>query len=337
MKAIPRHFFPFYAVLAVFCISRMYGQNRYEFQYRQMGTEIRLILYTSDQPRADSIAQLAFNRIDELNAIFSDYLSGSELNELSARPNKDIPVSDDLFAIIRTSLAVSEQTQGAFDITAGPIVGLWRMARKTKTMPTYDEIRHARKTVGFKNIVLSVKKTVRLKKKGMQLDLGGIGKGYAADEVLKVLEANDIHAALIDMGGDILVSNPPPKSPYWVLAISYTNSLGEKIIQKLHLKNQAIATSGDLYQFVDFDGKRYSHIVDPITGWALSSGVQVTTIASSATLADAYASALSVWGINTSKVNMAKVPAVEAFMVEQALSGNRPWSTDGFKKYLASE
>ncbi len=337
MKAIPRHFFRGYAVLAVFCISGMYGQNRYEFEYRQMGTEIRLILYTSDQPRADSIAQLAFNRIDELNAIFSDYQNDSELNELCARPKKDIPVSDDLFAIIRTSLAVSEQTQGAFDITAGPIVRLWRSARKTKTMPTYDEIRQARKKVGYKNIDLSDKKTVRLKKKGMQLDLGGIGKGYAADEVLKVLEANDIHAALIDMGGDILVSDPPPNSSYWVLAISYANSSGEKSIQKLHLKNQAIATSGDLYQFVDFNGIRYSHIVDPVTGWALSSGVQVTTIASCATLADAYASALSVWGITTSKVNMEKVPTVEAFMVEQAGSGNNPWYTDGFKTYLANE
>ncbi|MCJ7465597.1 MAG: FAD:protein FMN transferase [Maribacter sp.] len=334
MKAISRHTYRFYVILAFFYVSGMYAQNRYEFQYRQMGTEIRLILYTSDQIKADSIAHLAFNRIDELNAIFSDYRSDSELNKLCERPNEDVRVSDDLFAIIKTSLEVSRLTQGAFDITAGPIVRLWRTARQTKTMPSDDEIRHLRKRVGFKNIGLTDEKTVRLKKKGMQLDLGGIGKGYTADEVLKVLEANDIHSALIDMGGDIRVSNPPPNTTHWIVAFSYINSSGNEIVQKLHLKNQAIATSGDLYQFVDFNGIRYSHIVDPNTGWALSSGIQVTTLACNATLADAYASALSVWGMATSKVSIGKLPILEAFLVQHALTGNRLWHTDGFENYL---
>jgi thiamine biosynthesis lipoprotein len=334
LKAIPKSVFRFCTILAAFYVSGMKAQNRYEFQYRQMGTEIRLILFTSDQTKADSVAHLAFDRIDELNTILSDYIGDSELNKLCERPFKDIVVSDDLFAILKTSVEVSGRTQGAFDISAGPIVRLWRTARTSKTMPDEEALRRAKKKVGFKNIVLSDKKTVRLKKKGMQLDLGGIGKGYAADEVLKVLESNNIHSALIDMGGDILVSNPPPNATHWVVAFSYTNSVGSEIVQKLQLKNQAVATSGDLYQFVDLDGTRYSHIVDPRTGWALSSSLQVTILSSNATWADAYASAFSVWGIATSKVNIVKLPILEAFMVQRALTGNRLWHTEGFENYL---
>src|SRR5690606_30194410 len=118
----------------------------------------------------------------------------------------------------------------------------------------------------------------------MQLDLGGIGKGFAADEAINVLRENGIHAALVDMGGDITVSEPPPNKEYWVLGFSYFDEKGEEIFKKIRLKNQAIATSGDLFQYTLIDGKRYSHIIDPKNGMALSNRIQVTTMAPNGTM-----------------------------------------------------
>ena len=309
------------------------AQTRFEYEHRQMGTQIRLVFYASGQILADSVSKAVFSRIDELNAELSDYLVDSELNILCAQTRKDVSVSSDLYLILKASVAVSEQTKGAFDVTAGPSIRLWRKVRKTKIKPSKAEIKKAMRRVGYHYIAFPKENTIRLEKKGMQLDLGGIGKGFAADEVLKVLESYGITSALIDMGGDIRVSDPPPNKAYWVLAFSYYNADKKEIVQKIKLKNQAVATSGDLYQFIEIDGIRYSHIIDPQTGMALGNGIQVTTIAPNATLADAYASAFSVIGIEEAINRVQEIPSLEFFMVENSKQEHKSWQSKGFMDY----
>jgi thiamine biosynthesis lipoprotein len=179
--------------------------------------------------------------------------------------------------------------------------------------------------------------TVRLTKEGMQLDLGGIGKGFAADEAINLLRNHGVTAALVDMGGDITVSDAPPEKDFWVLGFSYFDKNGQEVFRKVRLKNQAVATSGDLYQYVFIDGRRYSHIIDPHSGMALSNNIQVTTIAPNGTMADAYASALSVLGIEEAKEIVQKTSNLEVFMVEDIPGEYQQWNSSGFLDHVIED
>jgi thiamine biosynthesis lipoprotein len=299
-----------------------------------MGTQIRLAFYASDKQKADSVAHLAFRRIDTLNTKLSDYLENSELNYLCKQVGKDVVVSDDLYNILMEANSISKKTQGAFDVSVGPLIRLWRKARKRNELPDKAELDSVKQSVGYQHIKFPKKNTVLLTKHGMQLDLGGIGKGYTADEVLKVLENNGIPSALIDMGGDISVSNPPPNRDYWILAFSYYNKKGKEISQKIKLKNQSVATSGDLFQSIELDGIRHSHIINPKTGMALTNSIQVTTIAENGAMADAYASALSVLGFEGAKGVTQELTNFKYFMVGYSKDGHQQWSSPSFKIFL---
>jgi thiamine biosynthesis lipoprotein len=302
-----------------------------------MGTQIGLVFYYNDQLKADSIAQLVFKRIDVLNGILSNYLPQSEINNLSKRPNENIAVSTELFRILLISNDYSKKTNGAFDITLGPLIDQWKKARHIKQLPSIGEIRMALNRIGCVNLEFPMENTVRLTKEGMQLDLGGIGKGFAADEAINLLRNHGVTAALVDMGGDITVSDAPPEKDFWVLGFSYFDKNGQEVFRKVRLKNQAVATSGDLYQYVFIDGRRYSHIIDPHSGMALSNNIQVTTIAPNGTMADAYASALSVLGIEEAKEIVQKTSNLEVFMVEDIPGEYQQWNSSGFLDHVIED
>jgi thiamine biosynthesis lipoprotein len=326
-----------FIIFLLFTCFEVHAQGRFEYTHQQMGTQIRLVFYTTSKGMADSVASLAFNRIDELNKKLSDYLDNSELSLLANQVKKEVVVSDDLYRVLKKANEVSEATNGAFDISAGPLIRLWRKTRKTKTLPTASDLVEAKQHVGYTYIKFPKKNVVLLNTNTMQLDLGGIGKGFTADEVIKVLESNGVFSALIDMGGDIRVSNPPPNKENWVLAFSYYNEEGEEVIKKIGLKDAAVATSGDMYQYVEIDGKKYSHIINPQTGMALNNSIQVTTIAKNATLADAYASAYSVIGFDKASANSKDLPNLEIFMVSHSNEEYRYWNSPGFNRYILSE
>ncbi len=313
------------------------AQKRFQYSHRQMGTQIGLVFYDENKAKADSAAQLVFKRIDELNSRLSNYLPDSEINSLSNKPFMKVPVSNDLFYILKQSDNFSKKTKGAFDVTLGPLIELWRKARDNKQLPGIQEIRTAMVKTGSGNLQLPSKNVVELTKVGMQLDVGGIGKGFAADEAIKILKNNGVNAALVDMGGDITVSDAPPDKDYWILGFSYYDKNGKEVFQKIKLKNRAVATSGDLYQYVVIDNMRYSHIIDPRSGRALSNNIQVTTIAPNGTMADAYASALSVLGVEEGKRVVSKTDGLEVFVVEDIPDGYRQWNSPGFLNYVIED
>ena len=327
----------FFIFLLLYTCFEVHAQGRFEYTHQQMGTQIRLVFYTTNNDKADSVASLAFNRIDALNKKLSDYLDNSELNLLANQVQKEVVVSDDLYGVLKKANEVSEATNGAFDVTAGTLIQLWRKTRKTKILPTKLQLEIAKEHVGYKYITFPKKNVVLLNANTIQLDLGGIGKGFTADEVIKVLELNGVTSALVDMGGDILVSNPPPGKEHWVLAFSYCNEKDEEVIKKIGLKDAAVATSGDMYQYVEIDGKKYSHIINPQTGMALNNNVQVTTIAKNATEADALASAFSVMGISNVKNNSKVLTNLEVFMVDNSKEGYSQWNSEGFNQYILCE
>ncbi len=283
-----------------------------------MGTLFRFVLYAGDSIQAIAASNAAFARIDTLNNILSDYQRTSELSRLSASSGsgKKIRVSDDLWQVLTSAYQVSEESKGAFDITVGPYVKLWRRARRQKALPDSVLLAKAEKAVGFTKIRLdAARQTVQLTSPDMLLDLGGIAKGYALDEALKVLQQQGITSALADGGGDIAVSNPPPGEKGWRIEIEKTDAQGSPTTEVIWLRNAAIASSGDTYQHLEITGKRYSHLVDPATGIGLTTQLKVTVIAPTGTLADAYASAISVLGEEEGQAFIKNKKQVRVFMV----------------------
>ncbi|NOG93552.1 MAG: FAD:protein FMN transferase [Armatimonadetes bacterium] len=264
------------------------------FQYSQvhMGVRVSITLYAADSTRAETAARAAFDRFAELDSALSDYRQDSELMAICRRAGTGpVPVGGDLFEVLSVAQRISEATGGAFDVTGGPVFRLWKEAIRERRAPTQAAIQDARTKVGWRLVELDAEaRTVTLKSPGMQIDLGGIAKGYACDEAIESLAANGISRAMVEAGGDIVVSGPPPGKLGWT--ISVRGLAGRKFL----LARCAISTSGDAEQYVQLSGRRYSHIVDPRTGWALDNRIQCTVIAKHGVISDSLATALCVLG-----------------------------------------
>ena len=273
--------------------------ERFEYSQRHMGVQVRLVLYAPNEPAAVEAARAAFARIAELEDIMSDYRPASELMRLSARfsdapGGPPVPVSADLFSVLAQAQHLAEVSDGAFDVTVGPYVKVWRQARKDGRLPPPAVREAAAERVGWTSVRLdSARQTVQLLAPSMQLDLGGIAKGYAADEALGVLQNHGIDRALVEIGGDVAVSGPPPGRAGWRIRIENAEP-GHPA--DTTLAHAAISSSGDTEQFVEIDGTRYSHVVDPRTGLGLTDRIAVTVVAPSATLSDGLATLLGVLG-----------------------------------------
>jgi thiamine biosynthesis lipoprotein len=177
--------------------------QRFEFSEVAMGVRARIVVYAPDQVCAQSACRAAFERIAELEDVMSDYRPTSELRLLCAKAGgPPVKVSQDLLAILVRSQDLARRSNGAFDVTAGPLVKLWRNTRKSGILPSAGELSAARKLVGWRNVTIDPKAgTVRLALPGMQLDLGGIAKGFACDEAIRVLKREGVSSALVEMGG----------------------------------------------------------------------------------------------------------------------------------------
>jgi thiamine biosynthesis lipoprotein len=270
--------------------------QRFTFTEPHMGTRFRIVLYAPSEAAAKDASRAAFDRIVALDDCMSDYKSESELMRLCAKAGGDpVPVSPELFTVLAKAQEVSEKSDGAFDVTVGPVVRLWRLARRTSRLPDAQKLAKARALVGYRNIRLdSAAKTVQLLKPGMQLDLGGIAKGYSADEALAVLKKRGINSALVAAGGDIAVSGPPPGKEGWDVAIAPLDP--DDASPHLLLHDAAVSTSGDAEQYVEINGVRYSHIVDPRTGIGLTGRSEVTVVAKRGIDSDSLTKVVAVLG-----------------------------------------
>ncbi len=195
---------------------------RFEFEQRQMGTLARIVLYAPDEATARRVADAGFARIAQLDAALSDYRESSELSRLCRQAGgPPVQVSGDLFRVLELAQEIARRSNGAFDVTAGPLVRLWRRARRRHELPAPDDVAAARALVGYRLLRLDEQqRAVRLEKPGMQLDLGGIAKGFAAGEALGVLAARGVRAALVAIGGDIAAGDAPPGSRGWVVGVA---------------------------------------------------------------------------------------------------------------------
>src|SRR5215212_5687401 len=255
--------------------------QRYESVEPHMGTLVRITLYAPDEEAATAAFKAAFDRIRNLDAILSDYRPDSEVNQITRTAvARAVPVSDDVFTVLRASQELAEQTGGAFDVTQGPVIRLWREARKMARAPETEALREAASRSGYRKLHLDAEhRTVQFDMPGMALDVGAIGKGYAASEAIKVLDRLGIRSALVAVSGDLAFSEAPPGARGWRVAVYSGDAPIEGVPRLLDLTNAAVSTAGNSEQHVDINGQRYSHIIDPSSSTGLVDDVRVTVIA----------------------------------------------------------
>jgi thiamine biosynthesis lipoprotein len=300
-------------ILLVFVVAAFSGcavsepERRFEFARVCMGVRAAVTVYARDREKAERAAAAAFGRIGELDDAMSDYRAGSELMRLCARPGERAEVSEDLFRVLGESARVSEASEGAFDVTMGPAVGLWRQARRDGRLPSAEELSVARRVIGWRMVEMEeTGRVVRLRCAGMKLDLGGIAKGYAAQRGVEVLKREGCPRCMVAMSGDIVVGDAPPGRGGWLIAVE-TEGSGPRL-GVIELRNAAVSTSGDTEQAVEIGGVRYSHIIDPGTMVGMTARRCAVVVSKRGEWADALATAVCVMGVEKSRGMIAKFP-----------------------------
>ena len=302
---------------------------RYNFDEPHMGTTVRVIFYAPSPELADHGRKAAFAVMKQVDDLMSDYKPDSELSRLSAAAGKGPQlVSQPLYDVLQSSLDTAVASEGAFDITIGPLIRLWRRSRKDLRLPSPEELRAAKALVDYRKLRLDpAKRTVELLQPGMILDLGGIAKGYACDKGLAALRALGITKAMVDTGGGMALGDPPPDKPGWRIGM-----LGDasKILQ---LANCGVSTSGDVEQYVEIDGVRYSHIIDPATGLGLTNRAMATVIAKDGLTSDALDTPICIMGAEKGLKMASSQKGVEAWTQWIENGRRKRAETPGFSKY----
>jgi thiamine biosynthesis lipoprotein len=310
--------------------------QRFEFSKPQMGTLVRITLYATNDSTARAAADAAFHRVATLEDIMSDYQADSELMRLCAQPClQSVPVSAELFDILTKARKISELSNGAFDVTVGPYVRLWRFSRKRKTLPTAEELAAARAAVGWQKLRLDAStRTVTLLVPNMRLDLGGMGKGYAADAALRILKQHGITRALVAASGDIAIGDPPPGQRGWKIGISAIDGSTNAPVRMLSLHNAGTSTSGDSEQFVEIGGVRYSHIVDPATGLGMTNRIQATIVAPDATTTDSLDTTVCLLGVKRGLALVKSFPNTATLIFTKENGQEKSFESRRFKSFV---
>ncbi|MCS7272585.1 MAG: FAD:protein FMN transferase [Fimbriimonadales bacterium] len=275
--------------------------QRFEFVQVRMGVDTPIVVYARSEAHAVRACRAAYARISALEQRLSDYRLDSELNLLCQRAvGQWVRVSPELFYVLWRAQKLAHQTGGVFDVTVGPLVRLWREARRTGKLPDAATLEAAKARSGYQLLELNrARRAVRLRVAGMQLDLGGIAKGFACDEALRVLRRYGIRHALIQMGGDIVAGEAPPGEAGWKIALAPATP--EDTTEYALLRNGALSTSGSTEQYAEIEGRRYAHIIDPRTGLGLTRLVLARVCARDGITADSLATAAAVLGMPEAK------------------------------------
>lgn len=293
-----------------------------------LGTTVSIKCYGRDTVQALSAIEEAYHLLDSLNLIFSDYNPESEIRQIAKNYRKGVPisVSQPLYDLTAKATELGRLTEGSFNIAVSALTQLWRSYLAEKRIPPGNLIRKFKRQLKERNLQLQPPDKLIFKKDRMRLDFGGIAKGYIGDQMAKKLREKGIGIFLIDLGGDLVAGDAPPDSDGWKITISWC----EKIVT---IVNQSIATSGPDFQFHVYQGKRYSHIIDPKSGWGVSDFFGCTVIAGSGYEADALASAFSILPFARSTEILSRKADIAAIIGRNS----ELISSDNFSEYVVSD
>lgn len=306
-----------------------------------MGTFAHVVVVADDSATAKKCVAAALEEIRRVDELMSDYKSDSDIGRANAQAAEHpVQVSDSTYEVLQRSIEFSKLSDGAFDVTVGPLVALFREEKKAGVVPTEEQIAQAKARVGFEKLELDEQnRTVRFSVEGMRLDLGAIAKGYAVDKAIEAAQRAGAIGAMVDLGGNVKCFGSPPKGrDHWLIGVQDPNSAveglgGGGILFTLKITDAAMATSGDYQQFVVIEGKRHSHILNPRTGVSAEGLSSATIITDNATDADALSTAVSVMGSPKGLALIEKLPGTEAILVGSA-PNYEITKTPGVERYI---
>ncbi len=300
-------------LLSVVC----FAQQPYKRTLKLMGSRFDITVVADDSIRANSYIATAVNEISRIEKLISSWDAASQTSEINRNSGiRPVKVDIELFQLIERSIGISKMTDGAFDISYASMDTIWKFDGSMANMPTADEIKASIAKVGFQHIVLDKENsTVFLRSKGMKIGFGAIGKGYAADKTKTFLVDKGVPSGIINASGDMTTWGKQPNGDSWKVAL--TNPMDKnKAFALLPITNGAVVTSGNYEKFVEFNNKRYTHIIDPRTGWPSSGISSVTVFAPSAELADALATSIFVMGKEVGLDRIDQLPKVECVLID---------------------
>lgn len=289
-----------------------------------MGTLVEVTVI----PANEKAIREAFEALKKVDALMSTYKEDSEISILNREGKAQ--VSEETLEVIEDAIKFSNLTDGAFDITCRPLINLWKKAKKEEKVPTEEEMEEAISLVGYQRIILEGNQ-IRLEKEGMQIDLGGIAKGYAVDKAIEALEKNSIKRALVNAGGDLYALGTDPQGKKWQIGVQDPRE-EDKIIDIMKVKDKAVATSGDYRRYFTLEGKRFSHIVNPKTGLTVQDvPMSVTIIGPDATTTDALSTGVFVLGPEEGMKLIESLSEVEGMIISE---GMKKITSEGWKEFL---
>ncbi|RKD21568.1 thiamine biosynthesis lipoprotein [Caminicella sporogenes DSM 14501] len=294
-----------------------------------LGTVVTIKLY--DNKNTENILDLAFDKIKEIEKKMTINAENSEVIKINSFAGKNfVKVSNDTFYVIKKGKSYSQLSKGRFDISIGPIVKLWNIGTENARVPSQSEINSKLDLVNYNDIILDEsKKSIMLKKEGMILDLGGIAKGYAADTIVEILKKHNIKSAIIDLGGNIFAYGNKPDGSKWNIAIQNPFSSRGNYIGIVSVKNKAVVTSGIYERFLEKNGKRYHHILDPKTGYPVENNLaSVSIIADKSIDADSLSTSAFALGLEKGLDFIEHIKNTEAIFVTK---NSKIYITSGLK------
>lgn len=288
---------------------------RYEDHRISMACTYAITAYGTDEKQLRQITKEAFDEVDRIDRLMSHYKKESPLSQLNREAfQRPVKTDSELFNFITECVRYSQDSDGAFDITVGPLMKAWGFFRGEGRMPNRTELREVCQKIGYQHVILNEKeKTIRFDRAGIELDLGGIAKGYAVDQAIKILKNHGIERALISAGGSTIYGlGSPPEKDSWEVELQDPIDV-RKIAVTVKLKNQALSVSGSSEKFFELNGKRYSHIMDPRTGQPVMNVLSVAVITDTGTKGDALDNIFYVQGVKKVKAILKIYPATQVF------------------------
>jgi len=311
--------------------------HRVKYSREVMGTLAAVTALAADEATARAAVEAAYARLEDVNRLMSDYVADSEIGRLNQLPaGGSLVVSPETCTCLAQALSVAERSGGAFDVTCRPLVSLWKQAGRQQRLPTDAELAEVRRRVGWQQVRLDPEtRTVTISAAGVQVDLGGIAKGYALDLAAAAMRSAGAASGLVDVGGDIVSFGPRADGTQWRIGVHHPFRDG--LIMELLLMDAAVATSGVQQRFHEIDGQRYSHIVDPRSGWPARESPSVTVVAEDGATADAWATVFSVLTVAEGQALLAEpdAPPVEVMWITGDRSAPVINKTPGFDRYIA--
>ena len=306
-------------------------QLRYEDSRISMACAYSIVVYGEDESKLAAAVTAAFDEVDRIDRLMSHYKPESPLSQLNRKAAKEaVKVEPELFDFITECLRYSRESDGAFDITVGPLMKAWGFFRGEGRMPKAEQIAEVRGKIGWRHVILDEKeKTIRFDRAGVELDLGGIAKGYAVDKAVEVLKQHGIQRALVSACGSTIYGlGSPPGEDGWEVKLRDPVS-SQKTAMTVRLKDRALSVSGSYEKFFDLGGKRYSHIFDPRTGWPVQGVLSVAVLSDTGTAGDALDNVFYVLGVEKSRKLSASFKPVEVvFFLPDKIKG----AADGWKR-----